>query len=410
MSGPLVPERVGAAVDQRAAVRLVAAVEADIASGLYDGAVVLVALDGEIVVHEALGMADLAAGRSARVDDVFLLMSMTKAITAVAALQAIDQGLLSFQTRVAELIPEFAQKGKARVTVYHLLTHTGGVWPMFGPTPGLQPSEMGNLAAMVDGVSRTPLQSTPGQRVAYSPWAGYAILGEVVRRVDPLNRRLRDILAEDVFAPLGMSDTALGLREDLAARRVPVVLRDPTEGVAERTGLESLNDLLDSEAERPSGGAFSTGEDVLAFAEMLRNRGAAAHERVLSQAIVDFAVRNHTGQLPNTFWDSAKEMRDIPEFPANLGLGLYTRGQGVHLTPLGLTSSPSAFGAIGGGSTGFVVDPTRALSFVFLSAGFLEGLAHFQRMQRLSDLAMACAQTSAVSPKRGSLDCASQDG
>jgi CubicO group peptidase (beta-lactamase class C family) len=245
---------------------------------------------------------------------------------------------------------------------------------------------------MVAAVCETPLESLPGQRVTYSPWASYAVLAEVVRRLDPEHRAYSQIMAEDLFAPLGMADTSLGLRRDLAERRVPVVLRDPTEGVAARAALESLNLVLDEKAERPSGGVFSTGCDVLAFAEMLRMRGRAQTGRVLSQSIVDFSLRNRTAQLPNSFWDSAKEMRGIPEFPANFGLGVYTRGHGVHLTPLGLTSSPDSFGAIGGGSTGFVVDPNRGMSFVFLSAGFLEGLAHFQRMQRLADLALACVE------------------
>lgn len=380
-------------IDADALDRLRAVVGDDIERGTYDGCVMLIALDGRVVLHEAVGLTDLERGRQARIDDVFLLMSMTKAMTAVSVLQAIDRGQLAFDTRAAELIPEFAAKGKGNITVYHLLTHTAGVWTGFGPTPGLTPPDMGNLEAMVRGVCDTPLQSLPGTRVAYTPWAGYAILAEIARRADARRRRFRDILAEDVFAPIGMADTSLGVRPDLAARRVPVVLREQTEGVAERSNLESFNAVLDDEAERPSGGVFSTAEDVFAFAEMLRRRGGAANGRVLSEAMLGFALRNHTGDRPNTFWDYAKEMRGIDEFPANLGLGVYVRGEGVHLTPLGLLSSPDSFGGIGGGSTGFIVDPQRRLTFVFLSAGFLEGLNHFQRMRRLADMVVACVET-----------------
>ena len=54
-------------------------------------------------------------------------MSLTKSITAVAVLQMVGRGLLSLDTRVAEVIPEYAQRGKHRVTIHHLLTHTGGI-------------------------------------------------------------------------------------------------------------------------------------------------------------------------------------------------------------------------------------------------------------------------------------------
>lgn len=249
--------------------------------------------------------------------------------------------------------------------------------------------DTGNLEAMVRGVSATPLQSRPGERVAYSPWAGYAILGEVARRVDGAPT-YRQMMTDRLFAPLEMHDSTIGA-STTAPRRVPVVLREAGEGVAERASLESLNVILDQDAERPSGGAFSTAADVFRFAEMLRREGRLGERRILSPALARYALRNHTGDLPNTFWDYAKEMRSIPEHPANFGLGVQVRGVGHHLTPLGQTASPSAFGAIGGGSTGLVVDPDRELTFVFLSAGFLEGLNHYARMQRLADLAIACA-------------------
>jgi CubicO group peptidase (beta-lactamase class C family) len=71
-------------------------------------------------------------------------------------------------------------------------------------------------------------------------------------------------------------------------------------------------------------------------------------------------------------------------------LGGYVRGHGHHLSGAGVTASPGAFYAVGGGSTMWLVDPARDLTFVFMSAGFIEGLAHFERLQTLSDLALSC--------------------
>jgi CubicO group peptidase (beta-lactamase class C family) len=94
--------------------------------------------------------------------------------------------------------------------------------------------------------------------------------------------------------------------------------------------------------------------------------------------------------MPNEFWDFNKEAADLPEFPANFSLGGgYVRGTGHHLTPFGQLASPSAFGAVGSGTTCWMVDPVRELTVVFLSSGLVEGLRHFQRLQRVNDLALA---------------------
>ena len=77
-------------------------------------------------------------------------------------------------------------------------------------------------------------------------------------------------------------------------------------------------------------------------------------------------------------------------FPANFSLlGGYVRGRGDYHTPAGRKASPSAMAAVGGGSTGWLVDTDRDLTFIFLSAGFVEGLKHPERLSRLSDLAIA---------------------
>jgi CubicO group peptidase (beta-lactamase class C family) len=110
----------------------------------------------------------------------------------------------------------------------------------------------------------------------------------------------------------------------------------------------------------------------------------------MSQAIFDYAAQNSTGDLSNGAWDFAREADGLPDSPANFSLlGGYVRGPGHVLSGAGFTASPEAFCAVGGGSTLWMVDPVRDLTFVFLSAGFVEGLEHLQRLSRLSDLALA---------------------
>jgi CubicO group peptidase (beta-lactamase class C family) len=379
------PREVG--VDPERLERLAAAVEDDVAAARYDGAVIAVARGGRVVFHRALGFAERASGRRARHDDVFCLFSVTKTLTAATVLARVDRGALSLTTPIAEVIPEFGVKGKQRVTVAHLLTHSGGL-PFAYPV-GFAPEQVGDLAATVAATCGQAIELVPGGGVNYSALVAHAVLAEAVRRVDGGRRRFRDILAVDVLEPLGMRDTWLGLRPDLAPRRVPVVVRDRSPGLFDPDLLEAFNALLTEEAEMPAAGAISTAADLLRFAEALRRGGALGAARILSPAILRLATTNQTGTRPNALWSYAREMRGWDEFPAFIGLSFFLRGTGLFPTPFGHTASPGTFGGIGAGSTLFWVDPERALSFVCLTAGLLEESRSVERFQRLSDLALA---------------------
>ena len=363
--------------------RLIPTIVKDIAQQQYDGAVLLVARGGQVALHEAIGFAERDAQRLARLDDVFCLFSVTKTLTAAAVLQCVDRGELALTTRVAEIIPEFGCKGKQRVTVAQLLNHTGGMSAGFPPVP---PEQTGNLAAVIEAVCQQGLESIPGQEVSYSPITAHAILGEIVRRLDGGKRPLREIMTAEIFRPLKMKDTALGLPGDLVARHAPVVVRDRSEGMFPPEALESFNELLKRDAEIPGGGAVSTATDVFRFAEMLRLGGELEGARILSPGIIQLATANHTGLKPNSLWHYARELRGWDEFPAYLGLSFFLRGEGIFPTYFGTMASPGTFGGVGAGSTLFWVDPDRDLTFVCLTTGLLEESRSVDRFQRLSDL------------------------
>ena len=365
---------------------LVRAIERDIAQESYDGAIVLVGHRGQVVQKAAIGYAHRATQRAARTDDVYLVFSIAKTMTAAAVLAAIDRGAIALTTPVVDLIPEFGAGGKQHVTVAQLLTHTSG---MATHLPALSAKQAGNLAMVVAAASAQPLQAAPGAEVRGNPLGAYAVLGELVRRLDGKGRAFRQILAEDFFEPLGMHETALGRRADLATRCVPVVLRDPTPGLFDAAFVEAFSALLTEEAEVPGAGVLSTARDIFTWAEFWRGRGAAAGRRFLSPTIVDLAASNHTGAEPNRLFDYQRELYGWPAAPAYLGLGLFLHGEDVMPTPFGLTASPGTFGGLGAGSAIFWVDPVRDLTFVCLTAGLMEEGHSTTRFQQLSDLAIA---------------------
>jgi CubicO group peptidase (beta-lactamase class C family) len=363
--------------------RLSAAINDDIATQKYDGAVFVVGRNGRVAMNEAIGFADRARGRVARTDDVFLIFSITKALTAAAVLMRIDRGELSLTTKVAEIIPEFGSKGKHRITIAQLMSHTAALSAGLPPIPF---EMIGDLKTMVAAICQMGVEGIPGERVNYSPMVAHAILGEIVRRLDGGSRSFREILAADLFAPLGMNDSSLGLRKDLAPRRVPVVVRDRSEGMFPPEMLEGFNSVVKEDSEIPSAGAFSTAFDLFRFAEALRRGGELDGVRILSPAMIRVATTNQTGMRRNSLWDSALEMRGWEEFPAFLGLSFFLRGIGIFPHWFGNLTSPGTFGAVGAGSTLFWIDRERDLVFVCLTAGLLEETRNVDRFQRLSDL------------------------
>ncbi|MDP6588276.1 MAG: serine hydrolase domain-containing protein [Alphaproteobacteria bacterium] len=371
--------------------RLADAIGADIARQLYDGAEVIVARDGKQLLHSALGCAHRQSGRELRKADIFAVFSISKPITACLALQRVERGLVRLDTPVAEIIPEFAARGKAGITLAHLLCHMAG---MPATNPNLALEDQGDLEQVVASVCGEALVSVLGERVSYSPIMAHAVIGELVRRLDGGRARLGDILARDIFAPLGMRDSALGMRGDLAARAVPVIVRDRRPGMFDADSAEALGQLVfdvSVDAEIPSGGVVSTAGDIFRFAEALRLGGSLDGGRILSPATIALATHIHSGDKTNNLYDFARGMRDWPEFPANLGFGFFVRGGGHHPTYFGMSASPATFGAMGAGSTLFWVDPERGITFVCLTCGLMEETRSCDRFMRLSDIAIAAA-------------------
>jgi CubicO group peptidase (beta-lactamase class C family) len=147
--------------------------------------------------------------------------------------------------------------------------------------------------------------------------------------------------------------------------------------------------LLTDSFEMPGASAIGTAADLFRWGEALRRGGELDGARILSPAMLEFALRNHTGTQTNRIFDSMCEARGWDPYPANLGYGFFLRGTETYTMPFGLTASSGTFGGLGAGSTMFWVDPQRELVFVCLTSGTLEDSRNFERMQKLSDLVLA---------------------
>lgn len=169
------------------------------------GAVVLVAKDGKTVFRKAYGMADMEKNIVLDPSAQLRIGSITKQFTAVAIMMLAEEGRLSLDDDIAKHLPAFPTHGK-RITIEHLLTHTGGV-PNFTGKPGFVPNmaKEVTVAGMIDSFKNDPLQSEPGTKFAYTN-SGYFLLGAIIEKVSgmPYAR----FLEQRIFIPLGMLDTA----------------------------------------------------------------------------------------------------------------------------------------------------------------------------------------------------------
>ena len=377
-------------INQERLAHLQQVIAADVAAGRYYGAVIAVARRGRVVMHEAIGYADAARTQPLQRDSVFSIFSVTKALTNVLVLRAIELGRFALTTRVSELVPAFSGRGREAISIFHLLTHTSGLPIVFAIKPDMYIDRLDEMvAAVCDNIFPA---EPPGEGVAYSPLANHVLLGEALRRTDPQRRSYRAIVQEDLLDPLHMRDTSVGLRRDLRARHVVPDLRGnfPITHPG-HSNLGPNGAFQEEDAEMPWVGVASTVPDMLRFAEMLRRRGELEGARILSPATLALATRNWTGEKPNELTRTRYEQRGWPPEPAYMGLGFALRGTAICHHLFGTLASPGTFGNHGAGSTLYWIDPERDMSFVGLTAGVMDSLDNIERFQRLSDIAISAA-------------------
>jgi CubicO group peptidase (beta-lactamase class C family) len=383
-------KRTGAGLCEERLQHLSRVIEDDIAGGKYCGAAISVARHGEVGLQAAFGTRSSADGRPVDIDSVFSLFSLTKAFTNVLVLRAIERGQFALTTKVVDIIPEFAGKPRDSIRLEHLLTHRTGLPSVFSPVPGMP---IDRLDVIVQAIcEKVHGVEEPGGRVAYSPMAAHALMGEILRRTDPAGRDYRSILNEDLIAPLGMGDTAMGVRRDLKERHIvpefpasfPAV--HPSSRVAGPHGA-----FEDEEAEMPWVGMVSTVADLTRFAELLRRGGTLDDAHIVSSRTLDVATRNRTEELPNEIYKAMALSRGWQPYPAYIGLGFSLRGEAICHHQFGTLATPRTFGNHGAGSTLLWVDPELDMTFVCLTTRLMPEADNVERFQRLSDIAISAA-------------------
>jgi len=265
------------------------------------GVVAMAATKNRILYQGAFGMADVATARRMSTDVIFRLMSMTKVVTSVAAMQLVERGRLGLDDPVETYLPSFARlwvfdsfesesgdyrlrRATARVTLRHLLTHTSGLGYAF-TSPILRDFKPKNSDQNPVG----PLLFEPGERWHYGTSTDW--VGRLVESVSGLS--LDEYFRREILEPLGMTDTFF----------IVPAYKQPRLATLHRRGSDGRLAEQPRQAPRPvtefngGGGLYSTAGDYLRLVQMFLNGGRANGARILSSDSVAAMGQNQIGAL-----------------------------------------------------------------------------------------------------------------
>jgi CubicO group peptidase (beta-lactamase class C family) len=254
------------------------AVQASIRAQETPGAVVLVARRGKIGYLKAFGNRSLQPKiEPMTVDTLFDLASLTKVTaTAPAVMLLVQNGSLRLGDRANRYLPRFVGGGKEEITVRQLLTHCSGLPADFD----LSRQWYGRDAALEE-LWRLSTQFQPGKQFLYSD-LNYIVLGEIVRAIT--SRPLDEFCREEIYAPLGMTETSFKPPAEWRARIAPTESRDRSlqylKGAAAAAPDILRGEVHDPTAWRMEGvaghaGLFSTARDLAIYVQMLLDQGVS---------------------------------------------------------------------------------------------------------------------------------------
>jgi CubicO group peptidase (beta-lactamase class C family) len=318
--------------------RVNALLESEIRQRGLGAASILVARQETIVLHKGFGHLSPQPGSPAvEPDSVYIVASITKPVTATALMMLVERGQVSLSDPVSTYLPEFAGGERNKVRVLDLLAHTSGLPDMLPENTELRRAHA-PLSEFVRRTYTTPLLFAPGTAFRYQSM-GVLLAAEIVAKISGLP--LREFEQKEIFEPLGMQHSALGLGGLRIADTVQV----------EDSGEGSWN--ANSEYWRnmghPWGGMHTTTMDLAILLRTFLNGGAYTGKRILSPTAVTAMTSDQNAPL---------------KAPWGIGWAL---GRSTAWNEFGDLVSPRAFGHAGASGTVVWADPETQLLCVILT-------------------------------------------
>lgn len=342
-------------------------IEHHIAEGRYPGAQIALARHGQLALFETFGRATIEGNKPAHGDTLWLLFSNTKVITAMGIWALVEDGLLSFNDRIAGHMPEFAQHGKGDITLAQVLSHRAGF-----PSQNVTPAVWTDHVELRRQVCNFTLEWTPGSRLHYHPRAALWVAAALIETLSGID--YRDFLRQRIIEPLGLArDIFVGMPDAEHGRAASIY--EPVEDGSQQA-LKEENTAPFRRAGVPSSGGYATARGMAALYQMMANFGKLNGTRIFSPRLVEFVTRNHTGDMV----DGGMGM------PMHRGLGVHVRGMSEKIRGLGALASPRTFGHGGVGTSYCWADPDSGVSFAYITNSRQPDPWHSRRLDIIANL------------------------
>lgn len=276
--------------------------------GVAPGIVAMAATPKGVIYEGAAGLAGLESSAAMTPDTLFWILSMTKAVTAVACMQLVEQGRLHVDQPASDFIPELAapqvlegfspagvpllRPAKRPITVRHLLTHTSGYTYSLWSKTLARYEEVTGTPIVFSGRKEAlsvPLEFDPGDRWQY----GMSIewVGRLVEAIS--GQTLEDYFRDNIFMPLGMHDTGFIISDEQRARTATASQRE-ADGSLTSAPYESPQQ---TDFALAGTGLFSTPRNYMAFLQMLLSEGSLNGVKILDPETVSAMMSNQIGEM-----------------------------------------------------------------------------------------------------------------
>ncbi|MFT5579304.1 MAG: CubicO group peptidase (beta-lactamase class C family) [Paraglaciecola psychrophila] len=347
--------------------------------GKFAGVITMVARKGKLVHFEAVGTKGADDKRTLKKDDLFRIYSMTKPITAAAAMQLYEQGKFQLSDPVHKYVPELKDLNvllngelvpvKTPMTMHQLLTHTAGF--SYGFNPAGDPidklyqqaklwsaKDLGEFATLV---GKLPLKFEPGSQWHYS--IAVDVTGLIVQRLSGMP--FDEYLQKNIFEPLTMKDTFFEVPKNKAERFLPNHYWNPQTKalgtIPNKPDDAAMANYHNVSLYSGGGGLVSTAMDYMKFAEAMRSGGVLNGQRILSEKTVNYMAKNHlpSDMAATGVGESPGQSAEQRGFGFGLGFGVVT--DAVKAAVMGSNGEFNWGGAAG---TVFWIDPVEEIVVV----------------------------------------------